>query len=426
MKKFASDSNLSLWVVFFFGVYVVLLVKYATITEINHNMIFGLYSVLVALYILSRFLIAYFYHGKSPLKNFKNSELPMVTFAVPSKNEEKNIGKTIGQISKINYPKNKFEVIAVNDGSSDNTLAEMKKAKKLATKLGVAVTVIDWKKNKGKREGMAVCVEQSRGEFIVFIDSDSFVDKNIAKEFVKYFVDPKVGAVAGHGFVANKDTNILTKMQDVRYFVAFKGYKSAEAIFGAVTCCSGCCSAYRKSAVLEVISKWRGQTFLGVKCTYGDDRALTNFLLQKGYAALFAPKAIAYTVVPDNFRQFMKQQLRWKKSWIRESLKASVFMWRRNPIMSLSFYVSVFLTLMAPFVVLRAMVWLPIRTGQPPYFYLFGLGLMAVIYSLYYYINTKGNNWFYGLAFAAFYGFFLVWQLPYAILNIRDSSWGTR
>ena len=273
---------------------------------------------------------------------------------------------------------------------------------------------------------MAECIRKSKNEIIIFIDSDSFVEPDAAKELIKYFIDSKVAAVAGHGYVANANTNMLTKMQDVRYFVAFKAYKSAEALFGAVTCCSGCCSAYRKKYVLEILDKWLNQKFLGVQCTYGDDRSLTNFLLKKGHKALFAPDAAAYTIVPDTFKKFLKQQLRWKKSWVRESFKAGSFMWKKNPIMAISFYLGVILPLLAPVIVVRALLWYPYATGKAPWFYLAGLLLMAVIYGLYYYIFTRDKKWVYGVLFAAFYTLILIWQLPWAILNLRDSKWGTR
>jgi hyaluronan synthase len=122
----------------------------------------------------------------------------------------------------------------------------------------------------------------------------------------------------------------------------------------------------------------------------------------------------------------MKQQLRWKKSWIRESLIAAKFMWKKHPIMSISFYLGIILPIISPVVVLRAMVWYPITTSHAPYYYLIGLALMALLYGLYYYIYTKDGKWIYGVLFATFYTLILIWQLPYAMLNLRDSRWGTR
>ena len=402
----------------------ILVIKLITIQDIYNGTWFKVYSITVSFYILSRFVISYFHDYDNP--KYKTDYEPTISFGVPSKNEGDNIRKTILKIAISDYPNHKFYIIAINDGSTDNTLEEMLKAKKIAAKIGVKVKVIDWKINKGKRDGMKECVLQSNNDIIVFIDSDSFVLPNTARELVKYFSFKRVGAVAGHAFVANASKNMLTKMQSARYFVAFKAYKGAEAVFNTVTCCSGCCSAYRRKYVLGVIDDWSKQTFLGVRCTYGDDRSLTNFLLKKGYSTLYNPQALSYTVVPDNYKQFFKQQLRWKKSWIRESLIASCFLWKRNPIMSLSFYVGVILTFLAPIIVLRIIVWYPFVTGNFPYFYILGLMLMATVYGLYYNIYLRDRNWIYGVVFALFYTFVLIWQLPYAILTIRDSRWGTR
>ena len=418
------DRQVNAWIIFFLFIYIISVIKLVTFQEIDNSIFFGVYSIVVSFYILSRFALAYFYEPE-PIY-FNKNYLPTISFAVPSKNEEENIRETILKIAATDYPKDKFDIIAINDGSTDNTLSEMLAAKRKAARRGVKVRVVNWRVNRGKREGMAECVKQSKNEIIIFIDSDSFVESNTARELIKYFIDPRVAAVAGHGYVANADTNALTKMQDVRYFVAFKAYKAAEALFGAVTCCSGCCSAYRKEYVLEVLNNWLKQEFLGVRCTYGDDRSLTNFLLRKGYKALFSPEARAYTFVPDTFKKFMRQQLRWKKSWVRESLKAGGFIWKRNPIMAVSFYLGVILPLLAPVIVVRALIWYPYATSKAPWFYLAGLLLMAIVYGLYYYIHTKSRKWIYGVLFATFYTIILIWQLPWAILNLRDSRWGTR
>ncbi|MCK5061423.1 glycosyltransferase [Candidatus Parcubacteria bacterium] len=422
---FLKIHSINSWVVFYILVYIVLIIKLITITQIDTGFFFKTYSIVVSLYILSRFIISYFYDHKHPKYNIDYE--PTVAFGIPSKNEGENIRETILRIANTDYPVDKFEIIAVNDGSDDNTLQEMLKAKEIAKKnKKVLVKVINWKKNRGKRDGMAECVRQSNSEVIIFIDSDSFVEPNTTKELIKYFSDKNVAAVAGHAYVANANINWLTKMQDVRYYVAFKAYKGAEAIFGAVTCCSGCCSAYRTKYVRDVMNDWLSQYFLGVRCTYGDDRSLTNFILRKGYITLYSPSAASHTFVPSTLAQFMKQQLRWKKSWIRESLIAATFIWKRHPIMSTSYLLGVALTLLAPVVVIRTMIWFPFNTGEFPYFYLIGLLLMATIYGMYYYAYKKNNNWIYGVIFSLFYTLILIWQLPYAIITIRDTRWGTR
>ena len=94
--------------------------------------------------------------------------------------------------------------------------------------------------NQGKRHAMATGIAAADDvEVYVFIDSDSQVMPDAVKTIVEYFGDPKVGAVAGHTDVANVGRNVLTRMQAMQYYIAFRIYKSAEALFGSVMCCSG-------------------------------------------------------------------------------------------------------------------------------------------------------------------------------------------
>lgn len=421
---FFRKRKINLWIAFFITIYVISIIKFITLQQIENTTLLSIYSIIVSLYVLSRFALAYFYEIEPT--QFDKKYKPTISFGVPAKNEGGVIRETLLRMIKSDYPKKKFDIIAVNDGSTDDTLEEMLKAKKIAEKEGVVMKVIDWKINKGKRDGMAECVRQSKNEIIIFIDSDSFVKKNTAKELVKFFSYADIAAVAGHAYVANMRKNLLTKMQAVRYYIAFKANKAAEALFGSVTCCSGCCSAYRRSYVLEVVDAWANETFLGVKCTFGDDRSLTNSLLKRGYKTLFAPKAIVRTFVPDTVKKFLTQQLRWKKSWLRESLKASFFMWKKNPMMSVSFYLGFILPIISPIIVARALLWMPVMTRDLPYSYILGLLLITTVYGLFYQINTNDKKWVYGMALSLFFSIILIWQLPWAILNLRDSRWGTR
>jgi len=415
--NYYKNKNINGWIIFFITIYITLIIKLVTFKEIDNSIFFGAYSLIITVYILSRFLIAYFYENLP-----ENGYEPTVSFVVPAYNEEDAIQETIERIYQINYPKNKMEVIVINDASKDNTLSKIMESKKKHSDL----VVVDWKVNKGKRHGMAEGTKIAKGEILIFIDSDSYIDKNSIRPLVEYFIDDQVAAVAGHADVYNANENLITKMQAVRYYVAFEVYKGVESLFNSVTCCSGCFSAYRKKYVLDVIDKWLDQRFLGINCTYGDDRSLTNFLLKKNYKLKYARNAKAWTIVPNTTKKFLKQQLRWKKSWIRESLIASFFMWKKHPIMAISYYASVILPIISPIVVLRALVWYPYVTHKAPLFYIFGLFLMSFLYGVYYYIKNRNSLWVYGVIFSWFYTLVLIWQLPYAMLTLRDPKWGTR
>jgi len=376
----------------------------------------NLYSLLISFYILSRFIFSYLYRPPRDV-----GYLPSVTVIVACKNEEGSIGRTLDAIYRSDYPRDQMEVIAVNDGSTDGTYAEMERAK--ARHAGLKV--IHFEKNLGKRHGMAAGARMATGEILVYVDSDSFVQRETIRRLVQGFADPTVGAVCGHATVQNARKNLLTKMQEVRYFIAFRVVKAAESVFSAVTCCSGCLAAYRRRPVMEVLDTWLNQRFLGTEATFGDDRSLTNFMLRR-YRVLYHSEAVCTTLVPESYRQFFRQQLRWKKSWIRESLLASTFMWKRHPLIAFFFYLGVLFPIVSPLVALDNLILPLIGYGSLSVLYLYGAMLMAAIYSLCYLGRFRSSLWIYGIFFSFFYMLVLVWQTYYALFTVRRNHWGTR
>lgn len=422
-KKAANGigADVGGWFFFFAIIYIVLLFKVVTYDSISDHAFFGAYSLLITSYILSRFLLSYMH---KPVHADPAYE-PSVTFVVPAKNEEGNIAETIRRFAEVEYPRNKIEVVAINDGSTDGTLEEMRRVAREIEVVVRRVDVVNFSVNKGKRAAMAEGVKRAEHDIVIFVDSDSFVEAKSVRNLVSYFADSEVGAVSGHTDVWNRDENLLTQMQAIRYYIAFSVYKAAESVFGTVTCCPGCCSAYRRAYLLQFIDQWLGQKFLGVTCTYGDDRSLTNFMIRK-YRAAYSPNATAYTVVPSTFGKYMRQQQRWKKSWIRETFIASTFMWRKNPLAAFSFYAYVFLAFISPIVFFRAMVWYPIAHGAWPIVYLAGLFLMLLLHGLYYRLQVGPRAWLLAIGNFWLNTVILMWQLPWAVLTLRDTRWGTR
>jgi hyaluronan synthase len=414
-------TDAGLWLVFFGIIYAILVIKISTGSYFNDNVFFRLYSGTITLYIFSRFMLAFLHKSIPASKTYE----PTISFVVPAKNEEDNIRETLRRFAQVNYPSDKIEVIAINDGSTDNTLEEMRAAAREIESDVARVEVVNWEVNRGKRAGMAEGVKRAKNEIIIFIDSDSFIEKNSIQHLVKYFQDPRIGAVSGHTDVFNANENLLTQMQALRYYIAFKVYKAAESVFGIVTCCPGCCSAYRREYLNEFLDDWLHQQFFGTECTFGDDRSLTNFMLRK-YRAAYSSEATAFTVVPNNMRQYVRQQQRWKKSWIRETFIASSFLWRKHPLAAFFFYSYVFLAFAGPVVFLHAVVWNPLTSHAFPAIYLSGLFLMLFLHGIYYRIKVGKRPWILAVASFWFYSVILMWQLPWALVTIADTRWGTR
>ena len=381
-----------------------------------YHPIVNLYGILISSYILSRVALACFYRPPQDV-----GHRPSVTIALSCKNEEDSIGKTLDCIFASDYPRDLMQVIAVDDGSTDATWEALVRSQQRHPSL----ELIRFETNRGKRFGMAAAARRASGEVIIYVDSDSFVRRDAVARIVQGFADPEVSAVCGHAKVANASENFLTKMQEVRYYVAFRIVKAAESLFSTVTCCSGCLAAYRRATLLPILEIWLAQSFLGRPATFGDDRSLTNFMMRR-WRVIYDSKAVCSTIVPARMGQFFRQQLRWKKSWIRESLLASMFMWKRHPLAAFYFYLGVIFPLVSPAVVFVALVLPLVGLGEFSYLYIYGTTVMALLYGLVYLVRHKTSLWFYGLAFSIFYMLVLVWQTYYALATVRRNHWGTR
>ncbi len=381
---------------------------------------FGVYGLVVTTYILSRFALSLGY--RAPLDVGLR---PRVAVVMPAFNEEHAIASSLRSILEVDYPAELLQIIAVNDGSTDDTITEMRR---VAEESGGRIEVIDFPENRGKRAAMAAGIRATDAEIIAFVDSDSELERDAMAKLVQAFDDERVGAVCGHAEVLNVRETWLTKMQAVRYFVAFKVFKAAESVFGAVTCCSGCFSAYRREAIMPRLDWWEHQRFLGRESTFGDDRSLTNCVL-RDWRVVYHADAVSHTAVPTTFKKFMRQQARWKRSWTRESLIVATFAWRKHPVASAAVYVGMVLPLVAPVIALRAVFWRPlVESHAAPVIYLVGIYAIALVYSLYFAFRKRSYDtlWIYGIAFVFFYLAFMLWQTYYAIVTSRTSSWGTR
>lgn len=394
------------------------LTKDLTFATLARDPLFASYSIAVVLYVLGRFVLALFYRSVP-----NRGHWPTVSIIVPAFNEEGGILGTIASCLAVDYPANLIEVIAVDDGSTDATWQRMVEAKARWPQL-YAVTL---GRNYGKRAAMAEGIRRARGQILCFVDSDSYLDADAVTALVAPFADRRVGAVVGHADVRNHSVNWITKMQQVRYFSAFRVIKGAESLLsGTVTCASGCCAAYRRSVVLPLLDAWEFQTFLGRPATFGDDRALTNRILAT-HRVVYQASARAETVAPESLRVFFRQQLRWKKSWLRESLQVLRYFWRKNPVAAVFTYASIAFPFMAPWVVLHAVAGRLVG-GAPGglWFYIIGTYAMALLYSLYYGFKRHDGLWYHGMTFVALYMTVLVFQTYWGILTMRDTRWGTR
>jgi hyaluronan synthase/N-acetylglucosaminyltransferase len=312
------------------------------------------------------------------------------------------------------------EIIVIDDGSksleSYNALINLKKK--------IPFELIRYEQNKGKRHAQTIGFSKAKGKIIMTLDSDSILNKRALVELLKAFVDDKVGAATGQLEVLNEKKNLLTKIQGARYWNSFNFERKSQSNLGSVICCSGPISAYRASILNKISYDYQNQKFLGDNCTYGDDRHLTTLILKHGYKVKYVKEGVAYTEVPETFKKYIKQQIRWKKSYLRETLMVSKFMFKNNPAVSFEVCITTFILFFSIFARIGLIFSLLLNFNYIiPAIVL--IGFMSVIHSLYVLFN-KPKYFVYSVLYGYVHAFLIYWLVFIALFTLKDTKWGTR
>lgn len=352
-------------------------------------------------------------------------EAPPLTVIIPAYNEGAMVAQSIDSVAAARYPHDCLEIFVVDDGSRDDTWLHIEAAARRHPGL---VTTLRFAKNRGKRAALEAGFRHARGEVIVTIDSDSVIDHGALLAMAGPFRDPKVGAVAGRVTVYNRN-GLIPRMLKVRYALSFDYLRAVQSTYGTVYCCPGALAAYRASVVRQVLERWVNQKFLGAACTYGEDRSMTNYILDAGYDSLYQRAAIVYTEVPVRYQKLCKMFLRWDRSYVREEIRFARIMWKRPPLARAIAVVDTVVTNLrypigwAAMVLLAMMfVWHPIMMLH----FIAIIGLIAAFNMLYYLRSERSWDFLYGIYYSYYSAFALFWIMPYAVFTARAKSWLTR
>ncbi len=264
-------------------------------------------SLVIFLFVLllryfSILVLAYLYITKYTVEE-KGGYYPFVSILVPVYNEEKVVKSSIESLLEINYPN--YEIIIINDGSSDKT-AEVAETlvgyQKGRTSL-VKVSLIN-KANSGKAKSLNAGIQYSQAQFVLCMDGDSQLSSNCLMMGMKHFTDPAVGAVAGNVKVQNRN-RMLTDLQALEYLEGLNMARSAQGFVKMVNIIPGPMGIFRKSAL-------RDAGFYSSD-TFAEDADVTLKILAKGWKIEYEPNAIAYTEAPETIHQLLKQRYRWTR-----------------------------------------------------------------------------------------------------------------
>ncbi len=347
---------------------------------------------------------------------------PSVDLVLPCYNEDPDVlAKCCDSVDHLEYP-GRLRFFLVDDGSSNREALDPVYRRYQRRRHWTVMK----RPRLGKREAQAAAIRRGIGELVVTIDSDTVLQPDALRKLVPAFAEDDVGAVTGDVRALNWDHNWLTRLLDERYRLLFEQERAAQSHVGAVLCCSGPFSAYRREAVKAVLKSYREQTFLGLPCITGDDIHLTNLVLaQKRYRSVYEPSAKAQTIVPTTLRRYARQQARWNRSFYRELLPTLRAIEGRAPYLLLD--VTARLVLPMLLTVAIVLVWRQAADGRAMGG-LLSLGVMGIAGGGLLTRKTAQPrpNHAFVLWYGLIYALLLIPVRFWALATLRSNGWGTR
>ena len=238
-------------------------------------------------------------------RSFDPGFRPPVSVIIAAHNEEKVIARTVAAVLESDYQD--FEVIVVDDGSTDGTLETLQ----CAFSSTRAVRILS-QPNGGKAAALNRAIAEASHEFLVTLDADTLFCPSTIGNLIRHFSDPRVAAVSGNVKVGNP-RKWIARLQSIEYVCGFNLDRRALDLLNAVTVVPGAAGAWRKNAVLEA-----GGHPLD---TVAEDTDLTLAVRRRGNLIRYDENAIAYTEVPETLAALARQRLRWTFGTLQSAWK---------------------------------------------------------------------------------------------------------
>ena len=253
---------------------------------------FGLFTSFYFLIIL--------YKYRNEIYAYKPKKYPLITIAIPVFNGEEVLQETADSLLKLKYPKDKLDLIIVDDGSKDDTYKIAKKYEKKGFR------VFKLSKNKGKGAALNLALSKSKGEFFGALDADSYATPLSLKKLMPYFDDPEVMAVTPAMRIHDPKT-FLQRVQQIEYLIGIL-LRKIFSFFGSLHVTPGPLSIYRK----KFFDDYGGYDEENLP----EDIEIALRIQKNDYKIENSILADVYTRGPKDFRTLLRQRLRWYKGFI--------------------------------------------------------------------------------------------------------------
>jgi len=395
--------------------------SFRTIVDVTFTVVLTLYLLNVVPYLVLQVLFAERTHRRREPP--ASALTPSVDIVIPCYNEDpRTLAECLNSIAAQDYP-GVVHVHVVDDGSPN--LAELETVyREYRERSGFRVIYLP--ENRGKRYAQTAAITTSTAEIVVAVDSDTMIAPDGIRQLIAGLDDVLVGGVMGEMLAANTRASWLTRLIDMRYWYACNQERAAQSYFGAVLCCCGPFSAFRRDALERVLDSYMDQTFRKRRSSYGEDRYLTSLVLRSGMRTAYVPRARARTVVPPRIAPFLRQQLRWNRCTYRDMAGLA----RRLPSLGSYIALDAFTQTFSPMLLALSSLLFVLRTvvSGPSGLVWFGAAMLGVAlgYCAYGAWRTRDLRFLSFALYGAMHLFLLVPIRIKALFSLTDDRWGDR
>jgi hyaluronan synthase len=376
--------------------------------------------IIFSLFVWAAWIIKYYFSRK--YKPYDSNYDGKVSIVIPTLREELDVFENC--LKSVRAQSKKSELIVVLDGA-EKSLEDM------ANKYADKVISHKWR---GKRPCIVDGFKYASGDILILMDSDSYYESNDGiKELIKPFADKMVGGVTSKQKIFNPHGNIIRRfaawMEDVRFSIGHP----AQSYFGGVGCLPGRAIAFRKEYIIKHLNLFLDDKFMGEKSIISDDRALTGYIMRDGHKTVYQSTSVVYTDCPNNWKKFIKQQLRWARGSQRETLHNIGWLVKKNKFTAGCFIADILIPLMF-FAVIFEMIIRNLYGVDNLYNITLGMALIAAIIGMSFSVGARqaipvDYTWK-EFMYLPLYCLFLTFiQTPirvYGLMTCYDQGWMTR
>ena len=260
------------------------------------------------------FTLTALYHGGRQPQHTSHGTVyqPNVSVLIPARNEENVIGRVLQRMTELTYPREKLEVIVIDDGSTDRTSEISEEFAEEHEYIKVVHRDVE-DGGKGKSAALNYGLKRATGEIVYCFDADYYPQRDILEKLTAYFIDREVGAVQGRVTVLNEPNTLVTRLVALERIGGYRVDQLARDDLGLIPQFGGTVGGFRRS-LIESLGGWDVDML-------AEDTDLTFRVYLAGYKIRYVNEAECYEEAVENWRSYWRQRCRWAKGHMQCAFK---------------------------------------------------------------------------------------------------------